>query len=172
MQNGLTDVDHPESKYDYRGYFRQFGNKPIRFGVDHFTDTYKQHGHPVFSAESQYSRGAWDGGRWIGETLVAPPMAAHDNRPRRADGSVKGRGFLGPLQRLDGGVSSELSIGVEFDGEEVDIPLLVPTLSKDEVQFLINMAPEAQPPESIVRKAVAFARTRRMSGQPYFKGDR
>jgi hypothetical protein len=77
-QNGIADLDHPDNRYDYRGYWKEHGDKPIRFGVDHFTDTYKQHGHPLFSAESQYSAGPWDGGRWIGEnTLVAPPMPSH-----------------------------------------------------------------------------------------------
>lgn len=76
--NNIPDVDSPQSRYDYRGYWRQHGNVPMRFGVDHFTDTYKQHGHPRFSAESKYSAGPWDGGRWIGEnTLVAPPMPSH-----------------------------------------------------------------------------------------------
>ena len=75
--NGITDVDHPDSRYDYRGYWKEHGDTPIRFGVDHFTDTYKQHGHPLFSAESKYSRGLQDGGRWIGDTLVAPPLPSH-----------------------------------------------------------------------------------------------
>ena len=75
-QYGITDVDHPESFYDYRGYWKETGGAPHTPG-EHFPDTYKQHGHPRFSAESQYSRGLWDGGQWIGEdTLVAPPMPA------------------------------------------------------------------------------------------------
>ena len=78
LQNGITDIDRPGSHYDYRGYFKEFGGAPIRFGVDHFTDTYKQHGHPTFSAESQYSRGLQDGGQWLpGDVLVDPPMASH-----------------------------------------------------------------------------------------------
>jgi len=78
FRNKIYDLDTPQSRYDYRGYWKQYGNAPIVFGVDHFTDTYKQHGHPLFSAESQYSRGRQDGGQWIGEdTLVDPPMASH-----------------------------------------------------------------------------------------------
>lgn len=67
---GITDVDHPDSRYDYRGFWKASGDVPIRFGVDHFPDTYKQHGHPTFSVESRYSRGPHDGGRWEGETFV------------------------------------------------------------------------------------------------------
>jgi len=68
--NRITDVDHPDSRYDYRGYWKEHGNTPIKFGEDHFTDTYKQHGHPTFSQESQYSAGPADGGRWVGEQYV------------------------------------------------------------------------------------------------------
>lgn len=78
LQNKIADVDAPQSRYDYRGYWKEHGNAPIRFGVDHFTDTYKQHGHPLFSAESKYSRGLQDGGQWIGEdTLIPPPVPSH-----------------------------------------------------------------------------------------------
>lgn len=72
--SGITDVDAPQSRYDYRGYWREFGSAPMRFGVDHFTDTYKQHGHPTFSVESQYSRGPADGGRWLTEDTLIPAM--------------------------------------------------------------------------------------------------
>ncbi len=79
--NKITDVDAPQSYYDYRGYWKENGDKPIRFGVDHFTDTYKQHGHPTFSVESKYSKGANDGGRWQGERYMpqqGPGAAATD----------------------------------------------------------------------------------------------
>lgn len=74
--NGITDVDHPDSKYDYRGHYKASGGKPIRAGVDHFPDTYKQHGHPTFSQESKYSRGPADGGMWMGETFIPQPKMA------------------------------------------------------------------------------------------------
>ena len=76
--NQIRDVDHPDSYYDYRGYWKEYGDRPIRFGVDHFTDTYKQHGHPRFSTESKYSRGLQDGGRWLSESLIPPPGASHE----------------------------------------------------------------------------------------------
>lgn len=73
--NKITDVDSPESFYDYRGYWKDVASK----GGDqrkayadgpHFPDTYKQHGHPTFSEESKYSTGQGDGGRWNGENYV------------------------------------------------------------------------------------------------------
>ena len=56
----------------------------------------------------------------------------------RADGSKKGNGFLGVLQRPDGNVSTEISVGVEIDGKEVEIPTLVPTLTKEEINYLLT----------------------------------
>lgn len=69
-KNKITDVDDPDSHYDYRGFWLEHGDAPVRFGVDHFPDTFKQHGHPTFSVESQYSNGPRDGGRWIGEKFI------------------------------------------------------------------------------------------------------
>ena len=86
----------------------------------------------------------------------------------RGDGTAKGQGFLGLLRRPDGGVSSELSIGVNMGGQEVEIPAIVPTLSADEVRHLLN-TPANQPiPPSIVQKAVDFARQRHVAGRAYF----
>ena len=56
----------------------------------------------------------------------------------RADGTQKGTGYLGVMKRPDGGVSSEISIGVEIDGKEVEIPSMVPTLNKEELDYLLN----------------------------------
>lgn len=82
-QNKITDLDHPNSHYDYRGYWKEAGNKPVRFGVDHFPDTYKQHGHPTFSVESKYSKGPGDGGTWKGETFVPSKGSALDEFRRK-----------------------------------------------------------------------------------------
>lgn len=71
-QNKITDVDHPDSHYDYRGYWKEVGNKPIRYGVDHFPDTYKQPGHPTFSDESIYAKGRTDAGHWDGDKFIPP----------------------------------------------------------------------------------------------------
>ena len=76
-QNGIGDVNAPEGRYDYRGYWKdvasQGGNDTKQYADGlHFSDTYKQHGHPSFSVESKYSAGPHDGGRWIGEAFVPP----------------------------------------------------------------------------------------------------
>lgn len=104
------------------------------------------------------------------------PMASHDQIDRsrwdkRADGSLKGDGFLGVLQRPEGGVSSEISIGTtDVNGKEMDIPLLVPTLTPDEVSTLLSsdLSKPSTIPRGIVQKAVAFARQRVAAGKPVF----
>lgn len=78
VANGLQDVDHPDSHYDYRGFWKQTQGAPHPPGSQlHFPDTFKQHGHPSFSVESQYSRGPQDGGQWLGDSLMGPPVSSH-----------------------------------------------------------------------------------------------
>lgn len=86
----------------------------------------------------------------------------------REDGTPKGTGFLGVLRRPDGGVSTELSIGVNVDGRDMDIPTLVPTLSRTQVNRLLSLKDGEQIPRDIVDKAVAFAKLRMSQGKPVF----
>lgn len=83
----------------------------------------------------------------------------------RLDGSKKGMGFLGPLKTPDGKTATEISIGVDFDGKEREIPSLVPTLSKEEIDFLLQ---GNDPSEAIIQKAVEHARERIRQGKPVF----
>jgi hypothetical protein len=87
---------------------------------------------------------------------------------KRLDGTSKGRGFLGELKRPDGKVSTELSIGVEMDGEENLIPSLVPGLDDSEVKHLLGGGKTT--PE-ILRKAVDHARRRKQVGLSPFHGE-
>ena len=84
---------------------------------------------------------------------------------KRPDGTTKGKGFLGELKRPDGGISTEISVGVEIDGKEVEIPTLVPTLSKEEIDYLLE---DGKPTKEIVDKAVAHAKSRMQKGQSPF----
>lgn len=86
---------------------------------------------------------------------------------KRADGSNKGNGFMGMLRRPDGNRSSEISIGVEIDGKETEIPSLVPTLTKKEIDHMLN---GGAPTKEIVRKAVEHARKRMDNGESPFAG--
>ena len=79
--NGIEDVDAPESSYDYRGFFKATNGAVHPPGsVEHFPDTFKQHGHPTFSVESIYSKGPHDGGMWAGETYLPEmkPAVSHE----------------------------------------------------------------------------------------------
>jgi hypothetical protein len=82
QKNQIGDVDHPDSYYDYRGFWKQnpdFVHKP---GA-HFTDEFKQHGHPTFSNESNYYNGGADAGYWEGDTFHPTPQQAEDQYLRQ-----------------------------------------------------------------------------------------
>lgn len=85
----------------------------------------------------------------------------------RLDGTPKGPGFFGTLSRPDGQVSTELSIGVEMDGKEIQIPSLVPTLDQGEINHLLA---GDKPTRAIINKAVTHARQRVAAGKSPFAG--
>ena len=97
----------------------------------------------------------------------------------RKDGTLKGRGYLGELKRPNGGVSTELSIGVDFGGREIEIPSLVPTLNKAEVDYLLSIPTDQRldrkhpVAQSILKKAVDHAKTRLFKGMsPFYQEDK
>lgn len=114
-----------------------------------------------------------------------PPVAAAPVRPqvagpsvqpradeRRVDGTPKGNGWFGSMQRPDGRASSEITIGVNIDGREVQIPTMVPTLNAQELNWLMtnDISDPSRIPEPIVRKAVDFAVRRIGEGKSPFPG--
>lgn len=103
---------------------------------------------------------------------IAPPVGSivgpAPQGDLRADGTTKGPGFLGTLKRPDGDVSTELSIGLndpEFGGKETQIPLLVPGLTEQEINYLLS-GKEATP--AIIQKAKQYALGRISSGKSPF----
>ena len=85
----------------------------------------------------------------------------------RRDGSLKSQtGFLGPIiNKHSGKPMTELSIGVEIGGREVEIPSMVPTLTKQERILLQNLRIGVDPmPKSIVIKAKRHALERIKAG--------
>lgn len=98
------------------------------------------------------------------------PQNQNDPSWYRSDGTKKGNGFLGVIQRPDGKVSSEISIGVNIGGKEVEIPTLVPTLSEQEKSWLItnDVSDPHKIPMSIQQKAVDFAKQRIAAGKSPF----
>ena len=94
------------------------------------------------------------------------PSADPSKWAKREDGTKKGQGFLGLLKNAAGGVSSEISIGVDFGKGEVTIPTIVPTLNQQELDYLLaNPKGKTQDlPPSILKKAVDHARMRMSQG--------
>jgi len=85
QDNKLQPVDAPDTHYDMRGFWKSTQGTPHPPGsVQHFPDTFKQHGHPTFSQESQYSQGPWDGGMWLGPNGTSDPLTTLLNQPKLA----------------------------------------------------------------------------------------
>ena len=100
------------------------------------------------------------------KVLPDDPNADKTTWDKRVDGADKGMGFLGLLKNAHGTVSSELSIGVEINGKEIEMPTLVPTLNQQEVDWLMTN-PNFQPnelPKSIHDKAMQHAMMRMQQG--------
>lgn len=110
------------------------------------------------AAPQSPSRG---GNEW--DVVSSEPM--QPKYGQRQDGMPKGQGFLGELNRPDGGVSTELTIGVNIDGKDIDIPSLVPTLTEQEKNHLLG---GGRPTREIVNKAVDHAVERKKSGEGVF----
>ena len=93
----------------------------------------------------------------------------------RADGSIKSeQGFLGPVQNaVSGKTMTELSIGIEINGREMQVPSMVPTLTPEEIEILRTNDFEGRAkdiPESIMRKAKEHAEMRIEQGlDPFYQ---
>ena len=87
----------------------------------------------------------------------------------RPDGSQKGSGFFGLLQRPDGKVSTEISIGLDIGGKEINVPLLIPSLTFEELNYLLQSNVDSKDflknlPPSIMDKAYNHAEQRIKAG--------
>jgi len=103
----------------------------------------------------------------MGLGMRAAPGSFDPNFGMRPDGSAKGHGFLGVLGgrgKNKGQAMTEFSVGVEIDGQQMDIPTLVPTLTPNEINMVLN----GKLSESIVQKAAEHARLRMAQGQGVF----
>ena len=89
----------------------------------------------------------------------------------RVDGTPKGSGWLGLIDMEDGRVMSEVTVGVEFDGREVQIPSLVPGLSDDHIDYL-KRGGDPRDNDEIMEIAVSHARQRMGEGLSPFKEEK
>lgn len=102
------------------------------------------------------------------DSIVNNPAEAEENSfGKRNDGTLKQNGFLGVLSMTDGSnkKATEMSMGINLDGKETEIPMLVPTLSKQEVDHLL-LGNEAT--SQIRQKAIDHAIKRMRQGQSPF----
>lgn len=66
-------------------------------------------------------------------------------------------------------VMTELAITVDFDGKEIDIPTVIPTLTKKELDHLLS---GGKPTKEIIDKAIKHAIQRRKQGKsPFIEED-
>lgn len=92
---------------------------------------------------------------------------------KRPDGTAKGSGFFGVLKRPDGKVSSELSTDDPIDnsGKKVLHPLIVPSLTRPELDYLLSGQKGNQDMEQrIYKKSADHARERIKAGKSPFAG--
>lgn len=102
-----------------------------------------------------------------GEGLRAPVGSPYGlgNLGLRHDGSgAKGKGYFGPLQASEG-VSTEISTEMPYNGQSVEIPTMVPTLTAAELAHLLR---GSAPTEEIYRKADDYAVQRLQQGKSPF----
>lgn len=104
---------------------------------------------------------------------TATPAAALPQYGARPDGTQKGRGFLGPISLPTGGVATEYttqSDAVTVNGQRIDFPTLVPTLTPQEIEIMrSDIIPNQKPiPEPIMQKAIQHANSRLSSGLSVF----
>ena len=87
----------------------------------------------------------------------------------RPDGSPKGSGWLGTQKNSKGQDVSEYSVGVEIDGEEMDIPTIVPGMSdKDKKEVISSTEQKRFPSNDVLGKAVSHAKKQIQAGESPF----
>jgi len=95
-----------------------------------------------------------------------------DPDKQRPDGSMKGSGWLGVHKTPSGSDVTEYSVGIEIDGKQMDIPTMVPGLTKAEVEQVITAAEYGEfPNRSVMDKAVSHARKMLAAGKSVYAPD-
>jgi len=82
-----------------------------------------------------------------------------------SDATPKGKGYFGEIPVKKGGIMGEMSSAYEQDGKLVSHPLIVPTLTKEEID-LLGMG--LKPTPEIYKKAQDYAQQRIAAGQSPF----
>lgn len=124
----------------------------------------------------------------VAPPVVIPPAPVTSNVPttspreatgklidesKRPDGTFKGTGYLGVLKASDGTDVTEYSIStsdLKVKGKEIDFPLIVPTLTKAEVNLMLTdiIPNKKRIPDAIYKKAIDHAKKRIKQGKSVF----
>ena len=90
----------------------------------------------------------------------------------RADGSVKGMGWLGVLNNYLGQDVTEYSVGVNLGGKEKQIPTVTPNMNKYGMTNIMGAsAGQNRLNPQVLDKAIEHARMRLIQGlSPYVEG--
>ena len=106
--------------------------------------------------------------------------AENDKSMYRSDGSKKSnRGFIGQvINNVTGGTMTEFSTDMEYNGKNIGIPTMVPTLSELEIKHISNMTPgdgwnlsKSAIERSIINKSKKHAKHRLSQGKSPFYQD-
>lgn len=100
---------------------------------------------------------------------MAKAFKSSEGYGKRPDGTDKGAGYLGELKMTDGSdrVVTEMSIGVQIDGKETQIPTVVPTLNQEQLSYILKGG-DVTKRKDIIQAAVDHAGARIEKGlSPY-----
>lgn len=92
----------------------------------------------------------------------------------KMDGEQKQAGWRGILPDGKGGVMTEVSVGTQINGKEVQIPLIVPDSTEEDLRRIAQIANGelTDIPDDLMEKAVAFAKKRINAGKSaFYNGD-
>lgn len=95
---------------------------------------------------------------------LSEPRYLEDSQ-KITEGSFKGKGYFGAIPTKDGSMMTEYSSAFDIDGKTISYPLIVPTLTADELN-LLRITGETTP--EIEKKAQQFAMERLAQGKSPF----
>ena len=95
---------------------------------------------------------------------LSEPRYLEDSQ-KITEGSFKGKGYFGAIPTKDGSMMTEYSSAFDVDGKTISYPLIVPTLTADELN-LLRITGETTP--EIEKKAQQFAMERLAQGKSPF----
>jgi hypothetical protein len=87
---------------------------------------------------------------------------------RYSGDTPKGKGYFGLLPQFEGGFSTEISGESTIDGKNVEYPLMVPSLTKEQLDYLLS---GQEPSDDIYKNAEEYARQRISQGLSPFAGN-